>query len=125
MILIEFGANDVSGKSVDVWLADLKVLVEAAKRKTSQVIILSPTTGGPVPKLAKEISEKFRALAKDQKVAWADITRWSMYRGEKYAWAYLANDFHPDCMGHLMMAEILEPLFDAPHFDWPKYAEKK
>jgi lysophospholipase L1-like esterase len=125
VIIIEFGANDVGGNGVDAWLTDLKVLVEAAKLKSSQVIVMSTTTGGPVPKLAEQISKKFRTFAKEQNVAWADITRWSMYRGEKFAWAYLANEFHPDVMGHLMIAEIMEPLFGAAHFDWPPYAVKK
>ncbi len=127
VVLIEFGANDMgwAGKSPDQWLANVKVLVDTLKKKTSQIVVMSPTTGGSIPKLSKEISEKLRAFAKAEKVAFADITRWSMYRGEKYAWAYLANDYHPDIMGHVMMAEILETLFGAPHFDWPPYAAKK
>ncbi|MFB3892556.1 MAG: SGNH/GDSL hydrolase family protein [Phycisphaerae bacterium] len=125
VIILEFGANDIGGRGVDGWLADLKVLIEAAKKKTTQIIIMSPTTGGPVPRLSAQISEKFRAFAKAENVAWADITRWSMYRGEKYSWAYLANEYHPDAMGHLMIAEIMETLFGAPNFDWPPYAAKK
>ena len=127
VIIIEFGANDMgwAGKTPDQWLANVKILVDAAKKKTSQIVVMSPTTGGNVPKLAKEISEKLRAFAASEQVAAADITRWSMYRSEKYAWAYLANEYHPDIMGHVMIAEVLETLFGAPAFDWPPYAAKK
>jgi predicted Ser/Thr protein kinase len=63
-------------------------------------------------------------LAEEQKVAYVDITKWSLYRGEKYAWAYLANDYHPDLMGHIMIAELMVPLFTGENFDWPPYVKK-
>jgi lysophospholipase L1-like esterase len=127
VIMIEFGANDLgwAGKTVDQWLANMKDLVDAAKKRTTQIIVMSPTTGGRVPKAADEVTRKFRAFAEAQNVAWADITGWSLYRGEKYAWAYLANEYHPDIMGHVMMAELMEPLFGAPDLQWPPYAAKK
>ena len=78
-----------------------------------------------MPKLAEEVTRKFTAFAREQKLAYVDITRWSMYRGEKYAWAYLANGYHPDFMGHIMMAELMTPLFGADHFTWPPYAAAK
>jgi len=108
---------------VDSWLADMKHLIAEAKKQTSQIIIMSITTGGPVPQKAEEITRKFTAFAKSQKVAWVDITRWSMYRGEKYAWAYLANPSHPDFMGHIMMAELFMPLLGGEPFDWPEYQD--
>lgn len=127
VIILQFGGNDLgwAGLSVDAWLADLKALIVEAKKHTSQVIIMSITTGSTVPQRAEEISRKFTTLAKSQKVAWVDITRWSNYRGYKYAWAYLANPWHPDFMGHIMMAELFMPLFGGGHFDWPEYAEMK
>ena len=127
VIILEFGANDLgwAGKSVEQWLANMKVLVEAAKKRTSQIIVMSPTTGGRVPGVAAEVSEKFRAFAKEQNVAWVDVTRWSLYRGEKFGWAYLANEYHPDIMGHVMIAEIMAPLFGASDFTWPPYAAGK
>ena len=127
VIIIEFGANDLgwANKTVDIWLANMKQIVAEARKKTTQIIVMSPTTGGKVPQLADEVSRKFRAFAKEENVAWADISRWSLYRGEAFAWAYLANEYHPDFMGHVMIAEILHPLFGAPNFDWPPYAGKK
>ena len=126
-MLFRSGANDLgwANVTVDRWLANMKTLVDEAKKHTTQIVVMSPTTGGNVPKVAAEVTEKFRAFAKAEKVAYADITRWSLYRGEKFAWAYLANDYHPDLMGHLEMAEVLETLFGAPAFDWPRYAAKK
>jgi hypothetical protein len=103
----------------------MKDLITEAKKKTSQIIILSLTTGGNIPPLAADISSKFRAFAKDENVAYMDVTRWSQYRGEKYAWAYLANEYHPGFMGHIMMAELMLPLFTGENFDWPPYAAKK
>jgi len=127
VVILEFGANDLgwAKKDVDSWLSNMKVLVAEAKKETSQVIIMSPTTGGQVPQVADEITRKFRAFARRQNVAYFDVTRWSMYRGEKFAWAYLANGYHPDFMGHIMMAELMTPLFGADHFDWPPYAAGK
>ena len=123
VIIIEFGGNDLgwAKRSIEQWLLSLESLVDSAKKKTSQIIIMSPTTGGSVPLLYEQIIKKFRAFAVAQKIAFVDITHWSMYRGEKYAWAYLANGYHPDFMGHIMMAEVILPLFTEKHFDWPRY----
>jgi lysophospholipase L1-like esterase len=127
LVIIEFGANDLgwANKSIDSWLGNLKAIADAAKQKTSQIIVTSPTTGGKVPQQAAEISKRIREFAAAEKLAYADITRWSMYRGEKFAWAYLANGYHPDFMGHMMMAEVMAPLLTGEHFDWPQYAAKK
>lgn len=124
VVILDFGGNDLgwARKSIEVWLADLSVLVDGAKERTSQIIILSITTGSEVPKEAEAISKAFRDFAVEHDVAYVDITRWSMYRGRRYAWAYLANEYHPDFMGHIMMAEIMLPLFTGKHFDWPPHA---
>jgi len=128
VLILQFGGNDIGWSkpnNVDAWLTSMKDLITEAKKKTSQIIILSLTTGGNIPPLAADISSKFRAFAKDENVAYMDVTRWSQYRGEKYAWAYLANEYHPGFMGHIMMAELMLPLFTGENFDWPPYAAKK
>jgi len=127
VVMIEFGANDLgwANKTIDSWLGNMAAIVAEAKKKTTQIIVMSPTTGGKVPAQAAEITRRFTAFAKEQGVAYVDITRWSMYRGEKFAWAYLANGYHPDFMGHVMMAELMVPLLGGEHFDWPRYAAKK
>ncbi|MHC4396463.1 MAG: SGNH/GDSL hydrolase family protein [Planctomycetota bacterium] len=123
VIIIEFGGNDLgwAKRTIDQWLISLEALVNSAKKKTSQIIIMSMTTGPNIPPISDNISRRFRVFADKQKVAFVDVTRWSMYRGQKYAWAYLANGYHPDFMGHIMMGEIMSPLFTEKHFDWPPY----
>lgn len=121
LVIIEFGANDMSwaGHSVDQWSSDLKKLIDAAKTKTSQIIITSPTQIGIELGKAKQASERLRKFAAEQNVAYVDILHWSLYRGEKFSWAYEANSAHPSLMGHVMIGEIMETLLGAPHFDWP------
>jgi lysophospholipase L1-like esterase len=126
VVILEFGANDLGWayKDVNRYIGNMRDLIAEAKKKTSQIIIMSPTTGGNVPSLADEISRGIRKLAEEQKVAYVDITKWSLYRGEKFAWAYLANDYHPDFMGHIMIGELMLPLFTGENFDWPQYVKK-
>ena len=62
-----------------------------------------------------------RTFAAAQEVAYVDVTEWMSYRGRDYCFAPLANFYHPDAMGHIMIAEIMETLFGAPAFDWPEY----
>jgi len=125
VIIIEFGGNDLgwAKRTIDQWLISLESLVNSAKKKTSQIIIMSMTTGPNIPPISDNISRRFRAFADKQKLAFVDVTRWSMYRGPKYGWAYLANGYHPDFMGHIMMGEIMSPLFTQEHFDWPAYVK--
>jgi len=127
VVILEFGGNDLgwAKKNVDNWLANMKEIVAEARKKTSQIIVLSPTMGNNIPKVAQEVTKEFRAFATEQNLAYVDITHWSLYRGERFAWAYLANEYHPDLMGHIMMAELMLPLFTAGHFDWPPYATEE
>lgn len=125
LLIIQYGTNDLHRKpDVDKWLANVKVLVDKAKAKTSQIILISPTSGPKFFRFAKEIREKFPAFAKAQGVAWFDLCHWSFYRGEKYAYAYLANPHHPEMAGHQQMAELLKTLFTGRHFDWPEYVKE-
>ena len=126
VVILEFGANDLgwAGHSVETWLGNLRALIRAARAKTSQIVIMTPTTGGKVPELAAQIRRRIPEFAREEKAAYADITHWSMYRGERFAWAYLANEYHPDFLGHTQIAEILLPLFGGDHFSWPPYAKR-
>lgn len=125
VVIIEFGANDLSwaGVSLEKWAADLKDLIKAIQTKTTQIIIASPTSIGIDRKKSTEVSRVLREMAATEKVSFVDITKWGMYRGEKFAWAYEANPCHPSLMGHIMIAEIMETLFGAPPFDWPEYVK--
>ena len=110
----------VIGKEKSIKLInDTGDLIGAAKTHTSQIMILTPTPGRAIASLAERISSSAAALAVEQGVAVIDLTRWSTYRGERYAWAYLANEFHPSLMGHIMMAELMLPAFTGEEFVWP------
>jgi len=50
----------------------------------------------------------------------ADITRLASYRGERFAWAWLANEGHPAYMGHILMAEMMAPLLTGQHRNYPE-----
>ncbi len=121
VLLLEFGANDLgwAEHGIDRWLTNLRDLVHMARAKTDQIVVLTPTVGGKIPQFAPAISAAIRRFAQSERVAYADITLWSLYRGEAFAWAYLANEYHPDFMGHAMIGEIVLPLFTGEHFDWP------
>lgn len=127
LLFLEFGGNDLgwANHGVDRWLNNLRDLVQMARAKTDQIVVMTPTTGGTVPQIVSTISERIRVFAKNERVAYADISRWSLFRGEPFAWAYLANEYHPDFMGHAMIGEILLPLFTGKHFLWPPYAASK
>lgn len=123
LLFLEFGGNDLgwANHGINRWLSNLRDLVQMARAKTDQIVVMTPTAGGTIPQTAPTISERIRRFAQSERVAYADISRWSLYRGEPFAWAYLANEYHPDFVGHAMIGEILLPLFTGRHFVWPPY----
>ena len=122
LVILEFGANDMgwAGVTPAAWKANMKKLIERVKTKTDQIIVMSPTVGGSVPKQAAEITEMLKQIVAEEKVAGADITKLSMYRGEPFAWALLANQFHPDIMGHITVAEMMAPLLTGQPRNYPE-----
>jgi lysophospholipase L1-like esterase len=112
LVILEFGGNDLSwaGLTPAAWKAGLKKLIARVKMKTDQIALMSPTPIGGVGKLQAEITKVLQELVQEEKVAAADITRFAFYRGEPFAWAWLANEGHPAYMGHLTMAEMMAPL---------------
>ena len=122
LVLIEFGANDIGGRGMtpDAWKADVKKLIAKVKTKTSQIIVLSPTTGGAIPKNAEAITKAVKELVTEDNIAVADITKLCMYRGEPYSWALLANQYHPDYMGHIIIGEMIAPLLTDKHVNYPE-----
>jgi len=128
LVFIQFGGNDLawmtSTSQIDTLLSNTADLIAEAKTYTNQIIIMSPTLGETnLFDYADLVSVKMQAFAAAQQVAYLDITKWMTYRGKPYTWTPLANHFHPDMMGHIMMAEIMETLFGAPHFNWPEYSQ--
>ena len=52
-------------------------------------------------------------------VAGVDITRLSMYRGERLAYGWLGNPYHPTFVGHAIMAEAIAPAITGQHRNFP------
>ena len=61
-----------------------------------------------------------RAAARVGVTRVADVTRLAYYRGEPFAWAWLANEGHPAYMGHITMAEMMAPLLTGVPRTYPE-----
>ncbi|MBA3710168.1 MAG: SGNH/GDSL hydrolase family protein [Planctomycetes bacterium] len=122
LVILEFGANDMGWAKVSPadWKAGMKLLIDRAKTKTDQILVLSPTVGVGIPAQAGDISTMLKQLALEEHVAAVDITKLSMYRGEPFAWAWLANHYHPDILGHLTMAEMIAPVLTGVARTYPE-----
>lgn len=122
LVILEFGGNDLSWAKATpaTWKADMKKLIARAKTKTDQVLIMSPTAIGEVGKIQEDITRVLKELVAEDKVAAADITKLAFYRGEPFAWAWLANEGHPAYMGHIMMAEMMAPLLTEQERKYPE-----
>jgi lysophospholipase L1-like esterase len=122
LVILEFGANDLSWAKTPLatWKADMKKLIARAKTKTDQIILMSPTPIGGIAKLQPEIAKALKELVDEEKVAAADISQLAYYRGEPFAWAWLANEGHPAYMGHITMAEMMAPLLTEQHRSYPE-----
>jgi lysophospholipase L1-like esterase len=122
LVILQFGGNDLTWAKTTpaAWKADLKKLIARVKTKTDQIIILSPTPIGEIGKLQPEITKILKELVKEEKVAAVDVTRFAYYRGEPFAWAWLANEGHPSYMGHITLAEMMAPLLTGLHRDYPE-----
>jgi lysophospholipase L1-like esterase len=122
LVILQFGGNDLSWAKVTLraWKANMKQLIARTKTKTDQIIIMSTTPIGEVGKLQPAITKTLQELVQEDKVAAADITKLAFYRGEPFAWAWLANEGHPAYMGHIMMAEMMAPLITEQHRNYPE-----
>jgi lysophospholipase L1-like esterase len=122
LVILEFGGNDLSWARATpaTWKADLKKLIARVKKKTDQIIIMSPTPIGEVGKLQADITGVLQEVVQEEKVAAADITKLAFYRGEAFAWAWLANEGHPAYMGHIIIAEMMAPLLTEQHRNYPE-----
>lgn len=127
LVILEFGGNDLTWAGVKpaVWKADMKKLIARVKTKSDQIILMSPTAIGGVGKLRPEITQVLQELVDEEKVAAFDVTRFAFYRGEPFAWAWLANEGHPAYMGHIILAEMMAPLLTAVPRTYPEAADVK
>ena len=122
LVILQFGGNDLTWAKTTpaAWKADLKKLIARVKTKTDQIIVMSPTPIGAVGKLRPEITKILQELVEEEKVAAFDVTRFAYYRGEPFAWAWLANEGHPSYMGHITLAEMMAPLLTGQQRDYPE-----
>ncbi len=122
LIVLEFGANDLGwdGATPERWRADMGALIARVKTKTDQILVLSPTPGGAIPAQADAISAALRVLCDEHGVAGVDITRLNCYRDTPSCWAMMANEYHPDLMGHLIMAEMIAPVLTGVETRYPE-----
>ncbi|HKI38234.1 MAG TPA: hypothetical protein VKA46_40645, partial [Gemmataceae bacterium] len=109
-----------AGKSPAEWKTAMKKLIARTKTKTDQVLLLSTTPIGDVPKKSADITKVLKELVEEEKVAAADVLRLACYRGEAFAWAWLANEGHPGYMGHITMAEMIAPVLTQKHRSYPE-----
>ena len=121
LVILQFGGNDMTwaGKSPAQWKAAMKKLIARAKTRTDQVLILSSTPAGDLPKKSAEITKILKELVEEDRVAAADVLRLASYRGDPFAWAWLANEGHPAYMGHILIAEMIAPLLTGKHRSYP------
>jgi lysophospholipase L1-like esterase len=122
LVILQFGGNDLSWAKATpaTWKADMKKLIARARTRTDQILLVSSTPFSGADKLQPEITKVLEELVQEEKVAAADITRFAFYRGEPFAWAWLANEGHPAYMGHIMMAEMMAPLLTEQQRTYPQ-----
>jgi lysophospholipase L1-like esterase len=122
LVILQFGGNDLSwAKATPAkWKADMKKLIARVKTRTDQILLVSTTPIGEVGKFQPEITRVLQELVQEEKVAAADVTRLAYYRGEPFAWAWLANEGHPAYMGHIILAEMMAPLLTGRQRDYPE-----
>jgi lysophospholipase L1-like esterase len=122
LVILQFGGNDMTwaGKKPAEWKAAMKKLIARARTKTTQILLVSSTPAGDLPKRSAEITRVLKELVAEEKVAAADVLRFASYRGEAFAWAWLANEGHPAYMGHILMAEMMAPLLSGKHRTYPE-----
>ena len=99
-------------------------MIATVKKKTDQIIIMSPTAGSFVVGVSDQMTKNLKELVAEQKVAAADITRFCLYRGEKFGWAGEGNEWHPTYMLSLTMGEMIAPLLTGKEVVWPPEAKK-
>ncbi len=102
------------------WKKPLLQMIATAKQKTEQILVMSPPTGSFVVGASDQVTKLLKEVVAEEKVAAADITRFCLYRGEKYAWAGEGNEWHPTYMLSLTMGEMMAPLLTGEERTWPQ-----
>ena len=96
----------------------MKTLVDQVQAGgVTQIVVMGITTADVTIATASAISTALAELVFEENVAAVDVTEFSTFRGDKFAWAYLANTFHPDASGHMLIAKMTSTLFTDEHFN--------
>jgi lysophospholipase L1-like esterase len=122
LVILQSGGNDIcAGTTIEQWKTDTKALIAKVRTKTDQILLLDTTVNanGPVTKAAPALSKALQELVAEEKVAGADVTKFFMYRGAPFASALLANDYHPDLMGHVTIGEMIAPILTGKAKTYP------
>jgi len=122
LVILQFGGNDMTWahKSPAQWKQAMKALIARVKTKTDQILLVGTTAGGDLVSKQAAIGKALEELAAEEQVAAADTGKFFYYRGEAFAYALLANPFHPDFMGHLTMAEMIAPILTGKDQTYPE-----
>ncbi|MBA2482625.1 MAG: SGNH/GDSL hydrolase family protein [Planctomycetes bacterium] len=123
LVVLQSGGNDIAnGSAVDVWKNDLKAIIAKIRTKTDQILVVDTvvTASGPVVAQAEAISKTLRDIVAEEKVAGADVTKFLTYRGPGFACALLANDYHPDFTGHMIIGDMIAPILTGKHVTYPE-----
>lgn len=122
LVILQFGGNDLgwAKKTPGDWKADMKKLIARAKTKTDQILLVTSTPVSGFDKIQPEVTKMLKELVDEEKVAAADILKFGFYRGEPFAFAWLANAGHPAYMGHITMAEMMAPILTGKHRTYPE-----
>jgi lysophospholipase L1-like esterase len=121
LVILQFGGNDLAGgASCAQWKEDMKALIAKVRTKTGNIIIMGIPYGTPTAPHAEEITKTLKELVAEEKLGAFDLTKFSGYRGEKFAYSIYANMFHPDFMGHITIGEMMAPMFTGKDAVYPE-----
>jgi lysophospholipase L1-like esterase len=123
LVFLQAGGNDLmANTTVEQWKADMKQLIAKVKTKTDQIIVVDTTVArtGKVIDAAAALSKTLQEIVAEEKVGGADVTKFLTYRGPAFACALLANGYHPDFMGHIVIGEMIAPIFTGKHKNYPE-----
>ncbi|HYE08178.1 MAG TPA: SGNH/GDSL hydrolase family protein [Planctomycetota bacterium] len=123
LVVLQSGGNDINGGATPAqWKADLAEVIAKVKTKTDQILVVSTAVShpGPVYDQAEAIGATLREIVAEHKVGGADVTRLFTYRGPEFSSGLLANPYHPDFMGHIMIGRMIAPILTGTHVEFPE-----
>ena len=121
LVIWEYGANDATFGKKEKFLEATGAAVEQLKAAGVEVVLqtITPSPGIlPVAWMANkssvlrvaELNEVERGMAREQKLALADVERAFTCRGIVFVGSLYADNVHPNHLGHEMIADVLDAL---------------